>query len=53
MAAKGATKKPPTSPEIRIVHAAMSLAAVQGWRDTTLSDISDQAGLELVELRGP
>ena len=51
MAAKGTTKKPPTSPEIRIVHAAMSLAAVQGWQDTTMADIADQAGLKLAELQ--
>ena len=51
MAAKGATKKPTTSLENRVVKAAMSLAAVQGWQDTTMADIADQAGLKLAELQ--
>jgi AcrR family transcriptional regulator len=29
----------------------MALAAVQGWRDTTMADIADEAGLNLAELR--
>ena len=33
------------------MHAAMSLAAVQGWHDTTMADIADQAGLKLGELQ--
>lgn len=30
----------------------MALAAVQGWRDTTMMDIAEGAGLTLVEMRG-
>ena len=51
MATKGATKKPAASRETRVVKAAMSLAAVQGWQDTTMADIADQAGLKLAELQ--
>ena len=51
MAAKGATKKPTTSLESRVITAAMSLAAVQGWQDTTMADIADQTGLKLAELQ--
>lgn len=51
MATKGATKKPAASRETRVVKAAMSLAAVQGWQDTTMADIADQAGLNLAELQ--
>ena len=51
MATKGATKKPAASRESRVVKAAMSLAAVQGWQDTTMADIADQAGLKLAELQ--
>jgi AcrR family transcriptional regulator len=50
MAAKRA-KKVTIAPEVRAIQAAMSLAAVQGWRDTTMADIADQAGLDLVEMR--
>jgi AcrR family transcriptional regulator len=52
MAAKKATKKTPPPPEVRVVEAAMALAAVQGWRDTTMMDIAEGAGLTLVEMRG-
>ena len=51
MATKGAAKKPAASRESRVVKAAMSLAAVQGWQDTTMADIADQAGLKLAELQ--
>jgi ubiquinone biosynthesis protein COQ9 len=34
-----------------IIAAAMSLAALQGWRDTTLHDIADEAGLSLADMR--
>ena len=30
----------------------MALAAVQGWRDTTMMDIAEGAGLTLLEMRG-
>lgn len=31
--------------------AALGLAAVQGWRETSLSDIAEEAGIELADLR--
>ena len=49
--AKKAAATPERAPELRVVQAAMSLAAVQGWRDTTMADIADQAGLSLVDMR--
>lgn len=39
------------SPLDRAIDAAMHLAATQGWRDTTLDDIAQGAGLSLAELR--
>ncbi len=39
------------NPEVRAVKAALALASVQGWRDTTMADIADEAGLGLHELR--
>jgi AcrR family transcriptional regulator len=36
----------------RIVNAALSLAAQQGWRDTSLADIAEEAGISLAELHG-
>ena len=50
MATKGTKKKSTLSPEKRILQAAMSLAAVQGWRDTTMADIADQTELSLAEI---
>ena len=50
MATKGTKKKSTVSPEKRILQAAMSLAAVQGWRDTTMADIADQTEMSLAEL---
>jgi AcrR family transcriptional regulator len=41
----------PASPLDRAIDAAMQLAATQGWRDTTLDDIAQGAGLSLAELR--
>ena len=38
-------------PEVAAVKAAMALAAVQGWHDTTMADIADEAGLSLADLR--
>lgn len=52
MAARKTSKKAAAAPELRAVRAAMSLAAVQGWRDTTMADIADAAGLDLAEMRG-
>lgn len=37
--------------EQRIVDAAMRLAALQGWTDTTMSDIAEEAGVELSTVR--
>ena len=35
----------------QIIDAAMRLAALQGWADTTMSDIAQEAGVELATLR--
>ncbi|MDE0943448.1 MAG: helix-turn-helix domain containing protein [Alphaproteobacteria bacterium] len=55
MAAKKKTKKADATPAVDvatdIIGAAMKLAGVQGWRDTTMADIADAAGITLVELR--
>lgn len=57
MAGKKSTKKggkagtAAVDPGVKAVQAAMSLAAVQGWRDTTMADIADEAGLNLADLR--
>lgn len=52
MAGRKSTKKASAEPdEVRIMKCAMSLAAVQGWNDTTMADIADEAGLNLGELR--
>jgi AcrR family transcriptional regulator len=34
----------------RIVEAALSLAAAQGWRQTSMADIAGQAGLDLAQV---
>jgi AcrR family transcriptional regulator len=47
----GKSGKISVEPEVRIVRAAMGLAAVQGWRDTTMADIADEAGLNLADMR--
>ncbi|MBC8242165.1 MAG: TetR family transcriptional regulator [Alphaproteobacteria bacterium] len=47
----GKAKQAADSPGVRAVKAAMALAAVQGWRDTTMADIADEAGLNLADLR--
>lgn len=38
-------------PDRKVVEAALHLAAVQGWRDTTMADIAAEAGVPLAELR--
>ena len=43
--------KKPDRPKA-LVDAALELAAVQGWRDTTLTDIAQQAKVSLAELYG-
>ncbi len=52
MAARKTSRKAAAAPETRVVRAAMSLAAVQGWRDTSMADIADAAELDLAEMRG-
>jgi AcrR family transcriptional regulator len=47
----GKAKQAADSPNLMVVKAAMGLAAVQGWRDTTMADIADEAGLNLADLR--
>jgi AcrR family transcriptional regulator len=37
--------------EQRIIDAAMHLAALQGWTDTRMSDIAQEAGIELAAVR--
>ena len=39
------------APIDRMVDAALGLAATQGWRDTTLADIAEAAGVSLGDLR--
>jgi len=56
MAAKAASKgggrrRPAADPEGKVVDAALRLAALQGWRDTSLADIAAEAKLPLAELR--
>lgn len=48
--ARKTTARPPRDPRDRIIDAALALAARQGWADTTLSDIADEAGTSLAEL---
>jgi AcrR family transcriptional regulator len=55
MARKPAAKKSsPKRPDPRqaAIDAAMNLAAVQGWRETTLHDIAAEAKISLAELYG-
>jgi AcrR family transcriptional regulator len=48
-AAGKAPPKPEASAKDRLVDAALSLAARQGWRGTGLAEIAAEAGLSLVE----
>ena len=49
--ARARRKAPPAdrSPEARLIDAALTLAARQGWRRTSLAEIADEAGLKLHE----
>jgi AcrR family transcriptional regulator len=48
--AKAARRKAPSgAPEDRLIEAALTLAARQGWRATGLNDIAAEAGLKLHE----
>lgn len=42
----------PAEPADAIIDATLDLAAIQGWRDTTLGDIARHAGVSLAELYG-
>lgn len=37
--------------EQKVIDAAMRLAALQGWSDTTMSDIADEAGVDIATVR--
>src|SRR5258708_39584474 len=39
-----------TTPDDRVIDAALKLAAANGWRRTTLADIASEASLSLAEL---
>ncbi|HZT50923.1 MAG TPA: TetR family transcriptional regulator [Stellaceae bacterium] len=49
--ARARRKAPPAdrSPEARLIDAALTLAARQGWRRTSLAEIANEAGLKLHE----
>jgi len=47
----GRRKRAPADPEAKIVDAALRLAALQGWADTSLADIAAEAKVPLAELR--
>ena len=49
-AAKKKTARPAPAPRDRAIDAAMTVASQIGWREATLSDIAEQAGLSLAEL---
>ncbi len=46
-----ARPRDPNEIQTRLAEAALSLAAVQGWRDTTLADIATEAGVPLSQAR--
>jgi AcrR family transcriptional regulator len=45
-------KEPRPDPAQRIIDAALTVAARQGWRRTSLADIAREAGLSLLEVYG-
>ena len=47
---KKETNNEELSPKAKIVAAALSLAALQGWESVTLYDIADEAGISMAEL---
>jgi AcrR family transcriptional regulator len=42
---------PPAEPRERLFEAALKLAALQGWADTSMADIAEEAGVGLAEAR--
>ena len=42
---------PPAEPRLRLIEAALKLAALQGWADTTMADVAEEAGVGLAEAR--
>ena len=42
---------PPPEPRRRLIEAALRLAALQGWADTTMADVAEEAGVGLAEAR--
>jgi AcrR family transcriptional regulator len=50
-AAKRARKKPEPEAPTRLIEAALRLAALQGWRGTTMVEIAAEAGVTLAEAR--
>jgi AcrR family transcriptional regulator len=51
-AAKRTRKKPEPDTPTRLTEAALRLAALQGWRGTTMVEIAAEAGVTLAEARG-
>ncbi len=51
MPRKRTTRRTPKEPREAIIDAALALAARQGFADTTLADIADEAGLSLAEVQ--
>lgn len=50
---KTTAKSQPSDAELeqKVIDAAMRLAALQGWSDTTMSDIADDAGIKVATVR--
>lgn len=46
-----AAAAPPAEPRLRLIEAALRLAALQGWSDTTMADIAEEANVGLAEAR--
>jgi AcrR family transcriptional regulator len=42
---------PAAEPRVRLIEAALRLAALQGWADTTMTDVAEEAGVGLAEAR--
>jgi AcrR family transcriptional regulator len=47
---RGRAQPPPADPQAQIVDALMRVVALQGWRETRLGDVAEEAGLPLAEL---
>jgi AcrR family transcriptional regulator len=48
---KSAPAAPPAEPRVRLIEAALRLAALQGWPDTTMAEVAEEAGVGLAEAR--